>query len=122
MSFGGSASKNHYYNNRAEMYFNALEWVKEGGTFKDEELEADLSAQRYMLDDGSKFRLIPKEDIKKVLDRSPDTSDAFALTFYSGLLKLGVDFYKKKMMDDPLVAARMRLQRIKSKARKFQFS
>lgn len=122
VSFGGEAMKKQYYNERAEMYFNALEWVKEGGAFQDEELEADLSAQRYMLDDGGKFRLIPKEIIKKTLGRSPDTSDAFALTFYAGLLKLGVDFDKKKMLDDPLTIARLRMQRIKSKARKFQFS
>lgn len=122
VSFGGEASKKQYFNGRAEMYFNALEWIKEGGAFKDEELEADLSAQRYMLDDGGKFRLIPKEMIKKVLGRSPDTSDAFALTFYAGLLRLGVNFEKKKVMDDPEVVRRMHFQKIRSKARKFKFA
>lgn len=111
----------HYFNERAEMYFTALEWCKQGGSFSDEELEADLSAQRYMLDDGGKFRLIPKELIKKLLGRSPDTSDAFALTFHHGVLGYGVDFMKKKTLDDPLAKARHHWKKLERMAHKFSF-
>lgn len=122
VNFGEKSMRKEYYNERAEMYFNALAWCKEYGCFSDDELEADLSAQRYMLDDGGKFRLVPKEMIKKMLDRSPDTSDAFVLTFYRGVLNHGVDFVKKKSLEDPLEMAMNRIHRIRATARKFEFA
>lgn len=122
VSFAEKASQAQYYNMRAEMYFNAHSWLKEAGVYRDDELDADLSAQRYMLDDGGKFRLVPKEMIKKVLGRSPDTSDAFALTFYSGALSLGMDMNKKKFLDDPAVLAAMRKKKRLSSARKYDNS
>lgn len=119
VSFSDAATKKEYYNMRAEMYFNALNWLKEGGVYVDETLDVDLAAQRYMLDDGGKFRLVPKEMIKKVLGRSPDTSDAFALTFYSVALRSAIGFNKKKFMDSPIVVAMQRKHRVKSSARKY---
>lgn len=121
VNFGEKSLQKQYYNERAEMYFNALAWCKECGTFCDDELEADLSAQRYMLDDGGKFRLVPKEMIKKVLERSPDTSDAFVLTFCKEVLSHGIDFLKKKAIGDPAELAMQRLYRLKSSCRKFEF-
>lgn len=99
VNFGERSSSPNYFNNRAEMYFTARDWLNEGGTFLDDELSADLSAQRYILDDGGKFRLIPKEIIKKTIERSPDTSDAFVLTFYFGAI--GTNFNKKMTLDSP---------------------
>lgn len=120
--FAESASEKQYYNCRAEMYFAALNWLKEGGSFRDDELCSDLSAQRYLLDDGGKFRLVPKEIIKKTLERSPDTSDAFALTFYSALLESSIRFVKKKTLDDPSVRQRVWKSRLKRTSHKFSFS
>lgn len=122
VSFSEKATKKQYYNMRAEMYFNAHSWLKEDGIYRDDELDADLSAQRYMLDDGGKFRLVPKEMIKKVLGRSPDTSDAFALTFYSEALSMGMDMNKKKYLDDPAVLAAMRKKKRLSSVRKYDNS
>lgn len=122
VSFSEKATQKQYYNMRAEMYFNAHSWLKEDGVYRDDELDADLSAQRYMLDDGGKFRLVPKEMIKKVLGRSPDTSDAFALTFYSGALSLGLDMNKKKFLDDPAVLAAMRKRKRNSSIRNYDNS
>lgn len=122
VSFSEKATQKQYYNMRAEMYFNAHSWLKEDGIYRDDELDADLSAQRYMLDDGGKFRLVPKEMIKKVLGRSPDTSDAFALTFYPGALSLGLDMNKKKFLDDPAVLAAMRKRKRNSSIRNYDNS
>ena len=122
VSFSEKATQKQYYNMRAEMYFNAHSWLKEDGIYRDDELDADLSAQRYMLDDGGKFRLVPKEMIKKVLGRSPDTSDAFALTFYSEALSLGLDMNKKKFLDDPAVLAAMRKKNRENSVRKYDNS
>lgn len=119
VSFAGEAMQKQYYNARAEMYFTALDWLKEGGVFRDDELSADLSAQRYMLDDGGKFRLIPKEMIKKLLGRSPDTSDAFVLTFYYAALGKAIGMNKKKAIDDADVLRAKRNWRVKKTARKF---
>ena len=119
VSFAGEASQKQYYNARAEMYFTALEWLKEGGVYADDELDADLSAQRYMLDDGGKFRLIPKEMIKKLLGRSPDTSDAFVLTFYHGANSYAIGLNKKKVMDSPDVTRAWRRAKVKKSARKW---
>ena len=119
VSFAGEASQKQFYNARAEMYFTALDWLKEGGYYADDELDADLSAQRYMLDDGGKFRLIPKEMIKKLLGRSPDTSDAFALTFYHAALSLSIGMNKKKVMDSPDIIRAQRKWKVKKSARKW---
>lgn len=119
VSFAGLPKRKEYYNVRAEMYFTAKDWLKEGGTFEDEELYADLSAQRYMLDDGGKFRLIPKEMIKKAIERSPDTSDAFALTFYHAAIRN--DYNKKQVLDSPAMLNMMKKLRMKKSTHKFAF-
>lgn len=111
----------NYYNMRAFMYFKAKEWIGEGGFAKDEALREDLSAQRYFIHADKSFRLVPKELLKKTLGRSPDTSDAFALTFYAGALGLGADMNRKKALGDPLEALRDRGRKIRSLAHKFSF-
>lgn len=118
--FGERAMANsEYFNNRAEMYYSAKDWLNQGGTFLDEELAADLSAQRYILDDGGKFRLVPKELIKKVLERSPDTSDAFVLTFYAAAV--GRDFNKKVTLDSMDQVRRRREYELEESEHSFNF-
>lgn len=119
VNFGERSMDSSYFNNRAEMYFTAKEWLSQGGVFLDDELSADLSAQRYILDDGGKFRLIPKEMIKKVLERSPDTSDAFVLTFYYHAK--GTDFNKKKTLDDPYTLRMMQERESEEYVHSFDF-
>lgn len=70
-----------YYNKRAEMYFDAIQWIKEGGALpRIPELLAALTTTTYTF---SKDRLLlePKEDVKVKLGYSPDDADAFVLTF-----------------------------------------
>lgn len=119
VNFSEASPDPNYFNMRAYMYFKAKEWIMEGGFARDENLRDDLSAQRYFIHADKSFRLIPKELIKKTLGRSPDTSDAFALTFYSGALALGVDFNKKKSLDDPKYLMRLQGLTIRRKAHRF---
>lgn len=75
-----------YYNKRAEMYFDAVQWIKEGGALpKIPELAAALTQTTYTF---SKDRLLlePKEDVKLKLGYSPDDADAFVLTFAEPVL------------------------------------
>ena len=119
VNFSEASPDPNYFNMRAYMYFKAKEWIGEGGFARDENLRDDLSAQRYFIHADKSFRLIPKELIKKTLGRSPDTSDAFALTFYSGALALGVDLNRKKSLEDPRYLARMQGLTIRRKAHRF---
>lgn len=81
VQFGGKASDPRFYDKRSEMLFALCEWIKSGGALApDPELKAELVALRFVYQ-GDKFRVVPKDMIKKELGRSPDKSDALALTF-----------------------------------------
>lgn len=76
-----------YYNKRAEMYFDAVQWIKEGGALpRVPELLAALTQTTYSF---SKDRLLlePKEDVKLKLGYSPDDADAFVLSFAEPVVK-----------------------------------
>lgn len=73
-----------YLNKRAEIIILAAQWVNSGGVRipDDNELHADFAC--VPLDKGTSNGLryiITKAEIKKLLGRSPDIYDAFALTF-----------------------------------------
>lgn len=79
--FSGWALDQRYFNKRSEMYFELAKWVRAGGCLPDDQLlREELLALTYSFQ-GDKFRLDSKDDIKDVLGRSPDRSDAVALTF-----------------------------------------
>lgn len=70
-----------FFNRRAEMYWNAAEWVKNEGCLpKDSLLAAELAAHKYTMKKG-RVLLEEKDDVKARLGRSPDRADAFVLTF-----------------------------------------
>lgn len=117
VAFGGASPDPKYYNERAFMYFKGKEWLENGGYFKGDDLREDLQAQRYFLSDDSRFRLLPKELIKKALGRSPDMGDAFALTFHHAAI--GRDMVKKKYMDSPEVMKEKRRWQLKATAHRF---
>lgn len=74
-------------NKRAEMYWKAAEWVKEGGALpNDPQLAQELSAPRYWHDKKDRIYLEDKADIKARLGRSPDKADGFILTFASPVM------------------------------------
>lgn len=72
-----------YENKRAEMYHNLAEAIKAGAYCPyDEQLEEELLAVTYFINKKTKIQLVAKEVIKEDLGRSPDKSDAVALSFY----------------------------------------
>lgn len=87
--FGGKASNPAYANNRAEMYINVKKGLEEYGLQGiTEELYHELQATRYILNSSNKIQLIPKEDIKLNIGRSPDIADALALTYYQPIIPM----------------------------------
>jgi phage terminase large subunit len=83
---GEPHDKARYYNRRAEMYFEAVAWVKRGGALPEcSELLSALCATTYAFK-GDRFMLAPKDDVKAKIGSSPDEADAFALTFAAPVL------------------------------------
>lgn len=89
-----AASDERYLNSRAEQWFRLAEWVKDGGWLSTsyDQLEKDLMAPEYSFKQVNKRTVMmiqPKDEIKKVLGRSPDYGDALALTFVAPERQVG---------------------------------
>ena len=85
VNFGSPSKDKAYLNTRAEMYFSMcykLSYL----TFNDEtsmnKVKEEIESIEYLYSGENKIRLIPKDQIREVLGRSPDTTDSLALTFY----------------------------------------
>lgn len=88
VDFGGKANNaDRFKNKRAEMYSAARDWLldepcciqlpeKEGDM-----LQSELAIVKPRWVNNSQLLMMPKEDIKKELGYSPDSADAFVLTF-----------------------------------------
>lgn len=85
VDFGGAPVEPRFLNKRAEMYWNAAEWVKKFGCLPaDQELAAELMAPSYTFGRAGKktaLKLEEKAEIKKRLGFSPDKADSLVLTF-----------------------------------------
>lgn len=79
--FASKANNASYGNKRAEMYFNLAKAVRAGLFIDDDSIKEELLNTRFILDHSDRYLIIPKEEIKEVIGRSPDISDALALTF-----------------------------------------
>jgi hypothetical protein len=90
VQFSGQAHEHaRYANKRAEMYFDACNWIKRGGALpEDDSLLAQLTATTFTYDKRTDRLIIePKEIVKSKLNgRSPDEADAFILTFAEPVL------------------------------------
>lgn len=81
IGFGERANDPQYADRRAEMYYECVKWIKDGGALPDvPELVAELSQTTYTLE-KDKLRLEPKKLVKAKIGRSPDRTDALVLTF-----------------------------------------
>lgn len=70
-----------YFNRRTEMLMECAEWVKTRGALPNEqELRREMTAPTYEFRDG-KMRVIEKDQVKELINVSPDLFDALALTF-----------------------------------------
>ena len=83
VQFGGAArDKLRYANKRAEMYFDAVQWIRRGGALPQcPELTAALTQTTYAPNMRGQLVLEPKESVKKKIGFSPDDADAFVLSF-----------------------------------------
>ncbi len=92
VGFASKPSDPRYDNKRTEMYFEAIEWIKQGGALPDiPELIAALSQTTYGFR-GDRLLLEPKDQIKARLGYSPDDADAFALTFAQPATRAGMGY------------------------------
>lgn len=82
INFGGKPVDPLYANIRAEMYLNLAKRIKDGFYVDDTNIREELVVTQYFLNNSGKSAIIPKEDIKKLIGRSPDTADALALSLY----------------------------------------
>lgn len=88
--FSSKACNASYSNRRAEMYFNLAKAIKSGLYINDSNVREELLNTRFVLDNSDRYLIIPKEEIKQIIGRSPDSSDALALTcvnVYNGFAK-----------------------------------
>ena len=94
--FGGAAEDPAYLNKRAEMYVAAKRYISEHGISGiDDQMKEELKSTRYELSPHDKVQLIKKEDIRLILKRSPDSADAFALTFSMADMPRGIVMERK---------------------------
>lgn len=89
--FSGKPRDPRYRNKRAEMYFEAAEWVKAGGALPQiNELQKEACAAEYFFHNGM-FQVEDKDQIKDRIQCSPDLWDAFVLTFAQPVANLHLD-------------------------------
>lgn len=89
--FGGRAKNSAYANQRAEMYINMKKGIEEYGLKGiTDELSRELHATKYILNNNNKIQLIPKDEIKLNIGRSPDFADALALTYTQDIVPIGL--------------------------------
>ena len=87
-NFGFSATDDKTYaNKRAESYFKLSEAMKRGLSIpRNDELMEELLLVGYEFSENGKVKIIPKDQIKKDLGRSPDWSDSLALSYFTDML------------------------------------
>jgi hypothetical protein len=82
INFGQKPKEDVYVNARAEMYFNLANKIREGFYIEDDKVKEELQYTTYQINGSGKTLLVPKDNIRELIGRSPDTSDALALALY----------------------------------------
>lgn len=73
----------HYGTLRDELAASTEAWLREGGAIpEDTKLAAELHALRWVEDQRQRLKVTPKDELRKMLDRSPDRYDALALAVW----------------------------------------
>lgn len=79
---GESPDKIHYFNKRTWLFAQLREAARMGMNIPDDpKLLEELQAIRYFMAGQGQVALVPKEQTKKELGRSPDRADGLAITF-----------------------------------------
>lgn len=97
--FSSKADNPSYSNKRSEMYFNLAKAIRNGLYIDDRDIKEELLNTRFLLDKSDRYLLVPKEEIKLIINRSPDTSDALALTYTSEDSQIVSNFDKRKIRE-----------------------
>lgn len=98
--FGGKAKNSAYANQRAEMYINLKKGIEEYGLKGiTDELYRELQATKYILNNNGKIVLIPKDEIKLSIGRSPDIADALALTYTQEIVPIGLVEFDREIQN-----------------------
>jgi phage terminase large subunit len=88
VGFAGKPDDPRYANKRAEMAFECVAWVKDGGRIPDiPELRAAMTETTYTFQ-GDRLLVEPKELIKARLGYSPDHFDALMITFAAPVTRM----------------------------------
>ena len=86
--FAGSPYNPKFLNKRAEILWEMAHWVKSGGALPNvPELIEELTNITYSFK-GDKILMEPKDKVKDKIGRSPDYSDALAITFAEPIQKV----------------------------------
>lgn len=83
VNFAAGSGRPDCLNKRAEMYANAKDWLKEGGSISpdDQALADDLCAPELVQNDTGLIQLEKKEVIRTRIGHSTDEADSFVITF-----------------------------------------
>jgi len=76
----GADEKDRFLNKRAEAYYRQMKWLKNGGKIAKTESSDDILVVRCT-EEGKKFRIMSKKDMRKEGYKSPNDADARMLTF-----------------------------------------
>jgi phage terminase large subunit len=83
VSAGAAATCADYALIRDQVWFSLRDWMKEGGAIpRDSKLESELAAPTYELDVRGRYKVEPKDNMKKRLKRSPDRADSLGLAVF----------------------------------------
>jgi hypothetical protein len=81
VQFAGKPANPKYFNKRAELWFEGVEWIKGGGVLPPiPEIVGELTTPTYTFK-GDRLILEDKDQIKARLGRSPNYADALFTTF-----------------------------------------
>lgn len=110
VNFGSAAECDDYNNLRTEMHFLCRRSVDESHFYVPEtddgaKIREEVRYALYYIDNRGKTAMIPKEDIKKSIGRSPDALDALLLAVRARGASIGT--LSRKHVDARSVAQRM---------------
>ena len=95
------ANDDRFLNKRAEMYYGLKSAMKSGLKLpKDDELLEELMSITYEYTPHGKIKITAKDEIKEHLGRSPDRSDAVALTYYTPIASREFEQFEEHHISD----------------------
>ncbi len=86
-----------YLNKRAECHWRGREWVRKGGEFVESKHWEELLYLKYRRQESGRLQIMSKREMLTEGIKSPNTADAFILTFYTKDRTRPMDMFKKKL-------------------------